>query len=139
MTDEMSSIIEFDADISQQEAPEPLPVGTYSAQITEVESKVSQSGNKYAAVSFYVSVDDFPADYPVENNPDGVRLVYRRASLMDTNQGRYGLRKFCESIGAPMSTRIDLNDWVGLEATVEVDHDEWNGDIRANIVKVETA
>jgi len=135
----MSSIIEFDADISQQEAPEPLPVGTYSAQITEVESKVSQSGNKYAAVSFYVSVDDFPADYPVENNPDGVRLVYRRASLMDTNQGRYGLRKFCESIGAPMSTRIDLNDWVGLEATVEVDHDEWNGDIRANIVKVETA
>ena len=139
MSEEMSSIIEFDADIAQQEAPEPLPAGTYNAQITATEAKVSQSGNKYAAVTFYISVDDFPADYPVENNPDGVRLIYRRASLMDTNQGRYGLRKFCESIGAPMSTRIDLNDWVGLEATVEVDLDEWNGETRANITSVEAA
>jgi len=136
---EVNSIVEFSNNIAEAEAPEPLPAGTYSAQITGAEVKISQRGTKYAAVSFFINVDDFPADFPVENAPDGVVIIFRRAGLEDNPQSRYGLKRFCTAIGAPMSTNIDVNDWVGLEATVEVELDEWEGVERANIVKVEEA
>ena len=139
MTDEVMSIVEFSEDISKVEAPEPLPVGEYPAQITGAEVKVSQRGTKYAAVSFFINVDDYPADFPVENAPDGVTIVYRRVGMENNPQARFGLKKFLESIGAPMSSRIDVNDWVGLEASVEVDHSEWEGVPRAEITRVNPA
>lgn len=133
------SIVEFSDDISTAEAPEPLPVGEYPAQITGAEVKISQRGTKYCAVTFFINVDDYPADFPVENAPDGATIIYRRVGLEDNAQARFGLKKFCESIGAPMATSIDVNDWISLEASVEVDHDEWEGVVRAQIVRVNAA
>lgn len=139
MTDEVMSIVEFSEDISSAEAPEPLPVGDYPAQITGAEVKISQRGTKYAAVTFFINVDDFPADFPIENAPDGVTIIYRRVGLENNPQARFGLKKFLESIGAPMSARIDVNEWISLEASVEVDQSEWEGVNRAEIVRVNPA
>jgi len=134
--DEQSSIIEYSEDISNAEAPLPLPVRTYPAVIRKVEALTSQKGSRYAAVSLYISVDDYPADYPTENAPDGTTLVFRRIALDDTAAGRYRMRKFCETIGAPATKRVDLNDWLNLSCQVAVKHEEFEGEKRAVAEKV---
>lgn len=136
MSEEEMSIVEFSEDISQAEAPEPLPVGEYPATIRAVKVMLSQRGTKYAAVSFMVSPDEFPADYPVENAPDGKTIVYRRCSLEDNPQARYMLRNFCEAIGAAASKRIDVNEWIGLDAVINIEHDEYEGVKREQISRV---
>jgi hypothetical protein len=136
MSDDNVSIIEFSDDIATAEAPEPLPVGVYPADIKGVAIKESAKGTKYAAVSFYVSPDDYPVDYPLENAPDGTTLVYRRISLEDNPGSRFRLRQFIESIGAVASKRIDVTEWIGLTARVSVVHDEYEGIKRSQIDKV---
>lgn len=136
MTEETMSIVEFSEDISEAEAPEPLPPGEYPATIRGAEVKISQRGTKYAAVTFVVSPDEFPADYPVENAPDGKVIVYRRCSMEDNPQARYMLKNFCEAIGATASKRIDVNEWIGLNGTIQVDNDEYEGVMREQIVRV---
>lgn len=136
MSDEVVSIVEFSEDIGEQEAPEPLPSGEYTATIQGAEVRESQRGTKYAQVAFHVAPEEFPADYPAENNPDGLLCYYRRVSLEDNPRSRYGTRKFCEAIGAPMSNRLDLNEWVGLTAIVNIDHSEYEGVTREEISRV---
>lgn len=137
MTEETQSIIEYDDDISQAEQPDPLPIGDYPFSIRAAEIAVStNTGNKYAKVSCYISPDDFPADYDSSLAPDGVTLIYRRVSLENTPQARFRLRQWCEAIGAPMSSRIDLNEWIGLGGLATIDHDEWEGVMRENITRV---
>jgi len=131
------TIVEFSSDISDAEAPEPLPVSEYPAQIKSAEIRVStNSGNKYAAVAFHISPDEYPADYPVEEAPDGKLVIYRRLVMEDNAQSRYNVRKFCEAIGATMSMKIDVGEWVGLEARVQIEHDTYEGVTREQITRV---
>ena len=139
MTDEVMTIVEFSEDISEAEAPEPLPVGEYPATIRAAEVKLSQRGTKYAAVTFAIAVDEYPADYPAEHAPDGTTVIYRRVGMEDTPAARFGLRRFCEAIGAVPAKKVDVSEWVGLDAVVEIDHDEYEGINRANIVRVNAA
>lgn len=137
MSEEMMTVVEFSEDISEAEQPEPLPAGTYPATIAAAEIKLSQRNTHYAAVSFSVKVEDFPADYPVENAPDGKTIVYRRCSMEDNPQARYMLRKFCEAIGAPMSRSVDVGEWQGMAANIVIEHDTYEGVTREQIVRVE--
>lgn len=136
MVDEVTSIVEFSDDLSSAEAPVPLPVRTYAATIRKAEAKVSEKGNRYAAVTLYISTDDYPADYPTENAPDGTTMIFRRVGLDDNAPTRYRLRKFLETIGAPTSARINLSDWIGLSCQVAVKHEEFEGEVRAVVEKV---
>lgn len=139
MSDDQTSIVEFSEDISAAEQPEPLPVGEYAATIRQAEVKTSQRGTKYAAVTFLIAPEEFPADFPTENAPDGKVIVYRRCSLEDNPQARWMLRNFCEAIGATAAKRIDVNEWIGLEARVQIDHDEYEGVVREQISRVNAA
>jgi hypothetical protein len=139
MSEDTMSIVEFSEDISEAEAPEPLPVGEYPATIRAAEVKISQRGTKYAAVSFMITPDSFPADYPIENAADGKMLIYRRVGMEDNPQARYMLKNFCNAIGATASKKIDVNEWIGLEASVEVDHDTYEGVTREQITRVNEA
>jgi hypothetical protein len=132
---EHSSIIQFSSDISEAEAPKPLPVGDYPARITAAEVKESARGGQYVAVTFLVSSDDYPADY-TDGDPDGAILVYRRLQVEDTPRARYNMRKFVEAIGAKAGTKVDLNDWIGQTATISVAHTEYEGEERAEIKRV---
>lgn len=134
----MPSVIEFSEDVSQQEAPVPLPVGDYAAEVRAASQKTSQNGNPYASVQFFISPDQYPADY-TEGEPDGMILTYNRVSLQDTPASRHRLRKFTEAIGAPAGKKVDLNEWVGRTATVSVQHDTYEGETRAAIGKVTAA
>lgn len=137
MTEELESIVEFNTDISEAEQPEPLPDGDYPFSIRGASLKVGNtSGNRYGAVSCYISPDDYPADFPIENAPDGVTIIFRGVPMEDTPANKWRLRAFCEAIGAPMSNRIDLNEWIGLGGVATVESDEYEGVLRNNISRV---
>lgn len=136
---ELPTVFEFSKDVSAQEKPPLLPVGEYKGEIVGVEPRLSQSsGNTYAAITFRINPDQYPADF--EGEADGYLMAYNRIVLSkDDDRGRYNLRKFCEAIGVPASNRIDLNEWMGAEALVEVAHEAYEGEDRASIKKVNAA
>ena len=138
MSDEISSIVEYSVDLAKQEAPIPLPVGEYNAVIRGSERKISQRETQYAAVTFHISPDKYPADY-VEGNPDGTIIVFRRVSLEDNPQARFTTRRFIEAIGAPLGKKIDVSEWVGMEGKVEVGHSNFEGVDRPEIQRVRAA
>lgn len=137
---EVKSIVEFSEDVATQEAPVPLPVGDYPAEIRGAEVKTSaSSGKEYGSVQFFIAPESYPADF-TEGDPDGMVLTFNRVSVQDTPAGRHRLRKFIEAIGAkPVKTKLDMNEWVGLTATVTIVHDEYEGEKRAVISKVSAA
>lgn len=131
-----NSILEFSEDLSTAEAPVPLPAGDYTAEIRAAEKKTSATtGNEYGSVTFFIAPEQYPADY-TDGDPDGTTLTYNRVSVKDTTAGRYRLRKFCEAIGAKLGKKLDMNEWVGLTATVTVKNSEYEGEPRAEIDRV---
>lgn len=122
----MPSVFEFDSDIADAKPPKPLPKGKYRATIEGAEPKVSEkSGNTYAAVSFKIAPDLYPADF-TDGNPDGTVVVYRRVTLENEPRAKYRLRKFLEAVGAPLGKSINLSDWLGREAIIKLDHQKGN-------------
>ena len=142
MSEELQTIVEYSEDIADAEAPEPIPVGPYPANIESACVKDSKTNpdRQYYEVGFTISVDDYPADYDARNAPEGTRLFFRRLSAEDMPGPRYRVRKFCEAIGAQMPKRqVDASEWIGLTATVEIEHEDWEGMPRAQITKVSEA
>lgn len=136
--DEISSIVEYSVDLNDQEAPKPLPPGEYTAVIRGAEKKLSQRDTQYAAVTFYVSPDQYPADY-TEGNPDGTTIIYRRCSLEDNPGSRFGTKKFIQAIGAPLGKRVDVSEWVGMECIAEIGTSTFEGVDRPEIIRVRAA
>ncbi|NJL53745.1 hypothetical protein HC928_00470 [bacterium] len=125
---DLPSIIEYSEDVAEAEAPPPIPQTTYPAVIKDAQAKLSiNKGTRYAEVMFHISADQLPADFPADIYPDGVTIAFRRISLEDNPVARYRMRKFCEAIGAPAGKRIDMSEWIGLEAVVDVGHEVYEG------------
>lgn len=134
LDDSLPSVISFSEDLETAEPVPPLPAGDYIAEIRNVEAKDSQRGTKYAAVSFMITPDQYPADY--EGNPDGELLIYRRVMLDDNPRNRFALKTFIQNIGATLGKRVDLNSWIGLRARVTLKHTTYEGTTRAEIDRV---
>lgn len=130
------SIVSFSEDVSDAERPEPLPAGRYTAEIRGAEMKLSRNNTRYAAITFFVPPEEYPANYDADEAPDGTTLVYRRLSLEDSKRARYNIRLFCEAIGAPTARDIDLTDWISRTAVIEVARGEYEGMPTAEIVRV---
>lgn len=135
---ELGSLFDFSQDLSTAEAPPPLPARKYQATVTGATAKMSQKGNTYAEVAFTVDPSQFPPDFAAIQK-DAVVLYHRRLVLEDTVRGRYQARKFCEALRVPTSKRLDLNDFIGKIAVIEVTQSEYNGEPRADIKSVEAA
>ena len=130
------SIMEFSSDIGEAVAPPPLPAGPYTAEIVAAVRKTSAtSGNEYAAISMRISPEQYPADF-LGGDPDGTVLSYNRLLLEDTPQARWRMRQFMERCGGPMGRSIDLNSLIGLTCVVEITHQEYEGEMRAQISRV---
>ena len=138
MPEALPSVIEFSIDLNKQDQPEPLPVGKYMGVIRNAEVKESQRGTRYAAVSFHIGADQFPADYK-DGNDDGQTLIYRRVGLEDNPQARFGTKWFIETIGCPLAKKIDVGEWVGSEAALDITHETYEGVTRAVIDRVNAA
>lgn len=134
-----TSIMQFSEDLNSQEQPPLLPTGSYPAEIIGAEFKTSAtSGNRYLSVQFRIDEANYPADY-VDGDPDGTVLSYNRLIMEDKPMPRYRLKKFLMSIGAGLSRQFDPTDILGLSGTVEIAHEEYEGETRANIKRVITA
>lgn len=130
------SIIEYGEDLAQATPPVPLPAGPYPAEIIAASEKVSaSSGGKYLNVVFRIHSENYPADY-VDGDPDGVELHYNRIQTEDNGRNRFRMRQFLERIGAPLAQRVDLNNLIGLTATVDITHQEYEGENRAQIARI---
>jgi endogenous inhibitor of DNA gyrase (YacG/DUF329 family) len=57
----------------------------------------------------------------------------------DSPRSRYNIKKFCEAIGAPTGKRIDLTEWIEQSCVIEVDHREYQGEMRENVRRVKAA
>lgn len=134
---EVGSIIEFSEDLANAEAPAPLPIGDYPATIRSAEAKISSKGKPMLEVQFFVASESYPADF-TEGDPDGLVLTHY-VSIDDSQRGRYRMRKFLEAIGAKLGSRLDVNELLGLTATLSVVHDTYEGETRAKIGKVQEA
>lgn len=131
----LSSVVEFDEDLSTIEAPKPLPGGLYDATIQNVEPVISKTSNKMMAkVTYAISADQYPADYQ-DGNPNGTILT-QYVMLEKDPRSKFALKQFCQKIGAPLSNRIDLTTWIGLPAKLEVINELWEGQPQARISKV---
>ena len=135
---ELSSIIEFSVDLNDQDAPEPLPVGQYTGTIRKAEVRESQRGTMYGAVSFHIDADQYPADFE-DGQDEGLTIIFRRVGLEDNPQSRYGAKRFIQAIGAPLSKQVDVNEWVGMVAALDVTHETYEGVTRAVIDRVRAA
>lgn len=134
--DDELSIIEFSENIADAEAPDPLPERDYPSAISKVSRQTSGNGGTYAAVSFHVNEEDYPADFDVAQAPGG-KEVRHVVMLTDDAPTRHRVRRFCEAIGAPMGKRINIAEWVGLQATITIKHDTYEGVKREKVSKVE--
>lgn len=130
MSDTVKSIYEFAEDLASAEAPIPLPAGEYRAEVRHIIGKTSKSsGNPMAEVQYVISQEQFPVDF-TDGNPDGELLtVY--VSLVDTPRNRYSLRKFHEMHGVAPSRKMNLPDFLGQAVIMRVEHEEFQGVMRA--------
>lgn len=132
---ELSSVIEFDEDLNNVEAPKPLPAGQYAATILSAEPMMSKNGeHKMAKVTWSIPAEEYPADY-VDGNPAGTQLT-QYLMLDNTARAKFALKRFVQSIGAPLSNTIDLTTWLGLSARVEVTNEPFEDTLTARLKKV---
>jgi len=131
-----SSIMRFSQDIASAEAPPPLPARQYRAEIIGASIRPAMSsGVDYLNLQFRVPAEEYPADYQ-DGDPDGTILYYNRIQASDTPTNRYRWRRAMERIGGPLSMEIDCNALIGLWGNIEVTHNEYEGEMRAQISKL---
>lgn len=138
MPEELSSIVEFSVDLNNQDVPDPLPAGEYLGVIRKAEVMMSRKDTRYAAISFHIDSSQYPADFK-DGSEDGLTIIYRRVGMEDNPQARYGTKRFIEAIGAPLSKKIDVTEWIGMIASVDIIHDRFEGVTRAVIDRVRAA
>jgi hypothetical protein len=132
-----TSILQFSEDISEATAPPPLPIGVYRGEIIGASWRTSPtSGNMYAQIMVRVPASEYAADYADVGEPDGVVMSFNRLLHQDSPRIRYAWRLFNEKVGAPNGRSIDLNNYLGLPITVDVVHQEYEGEQRASIARV---
>lgn len=136
MSGTQSTIMRFSKDITNAEPPPPLPARQYRAEILGASVRPAQSsGVLYLNLQMRIPAEAYPADY-VDGDPDGTILYYNRIQAVDTPTGRYRWRQAMEKIGGPLGMEIDTNTLIGLWANVEVTHQEYEGEMRAQIARL---
>jgi hypothetical protein len=134
---ELNSIISFDVNLAEVEAPRPLPAGQYDAVIQTAEivkTKNAEDPKDMIKVSLMISADQYPADY-TDGNPNGTVLTH--FVMADRSvRSMFALKRFLLAVGAPLSNSIDTTTLIGLPAKVEVENTLWQGMETARIARV---
>ena len=140
--DEELSVITLEENLSDIEKPPEIPAGRYVGEVQGVEIKVSQGrGNRYFAIKFIVPTDQLPSDF-AEHYEDGAVFFWNRNLVPNGKDRRalYNMRKLIEAFGLPSNTSsVDPNDWMGCRARLNIVHDRYQGETRAQIKSIEPA
>ncbi|CAB4163250.1 hypothetical protein UFOVP810_9 [uncultured Caudovirales phage] len=123
---ELPTVYEFSTNVADAKPPQPLPTGEYRATVRGIEPAVSKSsGNQMAVISYFVSPDQYPADY-VDGNPEGTTSNFY-LSLVDNPRNIWLLKQMCEMHGVVASKRINLTEFMGQDVVVSVSHEDYQG------------
>lgn len=108
-------VFEYDNDLSDAIQPQCLPDGMkVVGEVEDARLVVSeQTGKPQLVMRHVVSPDNYPADYPVEHYPDGIRLTYFSPEISNTVPGRYHAKKLATAYQVPLSKRLRAQDFVG--------------------------
>lgn len=134
------SIVELDMNLADYDDFEPLPAGEYPATVTLSEMRTSDKGNDYYYLTFQVHPDDYPADYPVENAPEGTNLVYARVQKPDPRNRRSitNVKNLMRALGCDIKVSvINPGEWEGKKAKLVLKKDNFNGMPNNSIVSIE--
>lgn len=123
---ELPSVYEYSTNISDAKPPQPLPTGEYRATVRSIEGAISKnSGKPMAVITYFVSPDQYPADYQ-DGNPEGTTSNFYM-SLEETPRNIWQLRQMCEMHGVVASKRLNLTEFMGQDVIVNVTHEEYQG------------
>lgn len=134
------SIVELDLNLEDYDDFEPLPAGAYPATVTLSEMRTSDKGNDYYYITFQVHPDDYPADYAMENAPEGTNLTYARVQKPDPRNRRSitNVKNLMRALGVNIKTSvINPGEWEGKKAKLVIKKDNFNGMPNNSIVSVE--
>jgi len=141
-TETEADITQLERNLEEFEDFEPLPAGNYIATIAEVDKRVSENNNEYYYVVFEIPTEAYPADYDVENNPEGTKLVYSRLQALDMTNRRSitAMKKWYRALGLSLATStIDHNQWEGNQVKLNLKMGEWQGEKRPEIAAIDNA
>lgn len=134
-------IIELEGDLADAEKPPEIPAGMYTAEVQDVQTPVSNKGNKYFAIKCVIAPDDLPPDLQ-EFYDEGAILFWNRNVVPQKGDRRamYNLRKLVEALGlVAAGDTINPDEWMGRKLRVRVAHTTYEGETRAEIKSIEAA
>jgi len=134
------NILELDMDLEEFDDFEPLPAGEYPAEVRSAEKRISDKGNEYYYMVLNIHPDDFPADYAIENAPEGMNLIYARLQVPTAANRRSitAVKKFYRAIGLTLKTSIiNPGEWEGKKTKVLLGRSEYNGEDRNDVKGLE--
>mgnify|MGYP007071567189 CR=1 FL=1 len=126
MSGELPTVYEFSTNIADAKPPQPLPTGEYRASVRNIEPAVSKSSGKpMAVITYFISADQYPADF-TDGNPEGATgNVYM--SLEESPRNIWQIKQMCEMHGVVASKRLNLTEFMGQDVIVNVTHEEYQG------------
>jgi len=104
----------------QRSSRKPVEKGVHLVAVMGVEKRITRSGN--SSLRWVLQIVD-AAD------PDVYRQLYVETVIVPN--ARWKLDRLLDALKAPTSGKAKPTDFVGLRLWVKVDHEEWNGQIRA--------
>lgn len=135
--DDTMDVIELDENLDETPEPDLLPAGFYPAEVVSVERRTNQKGTgDYFSVRFVISPDNYPADYDVDNYPEGCSLYYNllRVPGAGDRRAKLNIKRFMETLGLPTDVnKIDPSQWIGRPAKLKVEHNTYEGVTREQI------
>lgn len=134
--EDQESFISFSEDLSDAEAPLPLPERDYPATITDAARHSTQDGRPMIKTTWKVSEDDYPVDYDASNAPGG-KTITMFLMADDTPPSRFRVRRFLEAVGAPLSKGVNPKTLIGLTGRITIKHEEYEGQPREKISRVD--
>jgi len=136
----MSDIIKLAVNLEDLIEFDPLPAGPYRAELREVEIRHSEKQpNGYLYMVFRIDHSDYPADYDVENNPEGTKVTYARVQLPDPNNRRT-VKPFKQALNALglelVGNEFNTSEWIGKEVQLLLNLQEYQGSPTNNVDSV---
>jgi len=130
-------IIELSTNIEEMQEFEPLPAGPYPAEVRDVEVRYSEKQpNGYFYLVLNIDPNDYPADYDVENAPEGAQIVYARVQVPDA-ANRRTVKPFKNMLAAfgvkQKGNKFAPDDLIGKHAQVILSVNEYQGNPVNNV------
>lgn len=116
-------VFEFDEDITDVEVPPPFPVGKYLGEITSsVFQNSKSSGKRMLVLDWLIPTDEYK-DYPVEFEPEGIRLTTYHV-LDNKPRTKVRTRELCDKVGVTYSSKLIAGEFLTKNAILEIGHEK---------------